>query len=330
MPDQQLFDLAAADTLKTDAVLSTQVDRMLADAKAIDSIPQFHLQWLGIKNLVGLDKDPAVFPKYSDAMANAMLEETATFADFVVRKGDGLMSTLFTAGFSFPQGPLFELYGVAQPAGFVPGTQVQMKAGERSGLLTQAAFLTAHSHRDSTSPIFRGIAVRENILCQPLASPPPGVNMSIARPMGGTTIREILTEHEANPACGGCHMLIDPIGLAFEKYDGVGAYRTSWTADGSQPIDATGEVLAGGDLNGKFDGVLEFGQKLAQSRQVSDCLASQWFRFALGRMESSDDACSMLTIRDGFAASGKNVRQLLVSIVKSDAFRNVRATAVAP
>jgi hypothetical protein len=154
--------------------------------------------------------------------------------------------------------------------------------------------------------------------------------MSIARPTAGTTIREILTEHEANPACGGCHVLIDPIGLAFEKYDGIGAYRTSWTADGSQPVDATGEVVFGGDLDGKFDGVLEFGQKLSQSRQVSDCLANQWFRFALGRMESSDDACSMQTIREGFAASGKNVRQLLVNIVKSDAFGNVRATAVAP
>lgn len=40
MPDQALFDLAAADMLQSDAVLSTQVDRMLADAKAGDSIPQ--------------------------------------------------------------------------------------------------------------------------------------------------------------------------------------------------------------------------------------------------------------------------------------------------
>ena len=50
-----------------------------------------------------------------------MRAETAAFTDYVVRKGDGLMSTLLTASFSFPQGPLFQLYGVTQPAGFTRG-----------------------------------------------------------------------------------------------------------------------------------------------------------------------------------------------------------------
>ena len=330
MPDQTLFDLAAAGSLHDDAVLAAQVDRMLADPRAADAIPEFHLQWLGIRGLIGLDKDRSSFPKYDDALAAAMLAETAAFSDFVVRKGDGLMSTLFTANFSFPQGPLFALYGLAQPAGFVPGNEVRLNTAERSGILTQAAFLTAHSHRDSTSPVHRGISVRENLLCQPLNPPPPGVNMSIPAPSAGATIRDVLAAHESNPSCGGCHVLIDPIGLAFEKYDGIGAYRNSWAADGSQPIDAQGEIIGGGDLSGKFDGALELAKKLASSRTAADCLANQWFRFALGRMESSDDAFSMQAIHDGFAASGNNVRKLFVSIVKSDAFRNVRATAVAP
>jgi hypothetical protein len=261
-----------------------------------------------------------------------MAAETATFADFVVRRGDGLMSTLYTATFSFPSGPLFPLYGVAEPPGFVPGMQVPMNGAQRGGLLTQAAFLTAHAHRDSSSPVHRGIAVRENLLCQPLGSPPPGVTMTIPEPSAGTTIRDALRAHEANPSCGGCHSLIDPIGLAFENYDGIGAYRSEWTAGGSAVvIDATGEIVDGGDdLSGSFDGAVELGQRLAASTTAADCLANQWFRFALGRMESADDACSIQAIREGFAASGHNVRQLLVNIVKSEAFRNVRATAVAP
>ena len=127
--------------------------------------------------------------------------------------------------------------------------------------------------------------------------------MSIPAPSAGATIRDVLAAHESNPSCGGCHVLIDPIGLAFEKYDGIGAYRNSWAADGSQPIDAQGEIIGGGDLSGKFDGALELARKLASSRTAADCLANQWFRFALGRMESSDDACSMQAIHDGFAAS---------------------------
>jgi hypothetical protein len=331
LPDRELFELAASDTLKDDAVLAAQVERMLLDTKAGDSIPRFHLAWLGIRDLVGLDKDTTRYPAFDVELASAMTAETARFSDFVIRQGDGLMSTLYTASFSFPEGPLFALYGLSEPPGFVPGTEVTLNGTERGGLLTQAAFLTAHAHRDSSSPVHRGIAVRENLLCQPLDPPPPGVNTTIPAPSAARTIRDVLREHEANPSCGGCHLLIDPIGLAFEHYDGIGAYRTSWTPDGSQPIDATGEILDGGDdLAGAFDGVGELSQKLAQSRTAADCLSNQWFRFALGRMESDDDACSMQAIHDSFAASGNNVRQLLASIVKSQAFRNVRSTAVTP
>jgi hypothetical protein len=252
-----------------------------------------------------------------------MRRETATFADFVVRRGDGLMSTLFTANFGFPEGPLFALYGLTEPAGFVPGTQV-MLGPERAGILTQGAFLATHAHRDQTSPVHRGIMVRENILCEPLEPPPLDVNTTPPAPTPATTTRERFAQHEANPMCGGCHVLIDPIGLAFENFDAIGAYRTT---ENGLPIDATGEIIEGQDvLAGSFVGALELGQKLAESRVAADCLASQWFRFALGRMEAVDDACSLKAIRQRFDASGRNVRDLIVSIVKSDAFRHVRAT----
>ena len=43
------------------------------------------------------------------------------YSDYVVRKGDGLLKTLLTSNLAFPQGGLFDLYGVAQPAGFKVG-----------------------------------------------------------------------------------------------------------------------------------------------------------------------------------------------------------------
>src|SRR6185503_9151588 len=170
----------------------------------------------------------------------------------------------------------------------------------------------------------RGIMVRENILCQPLEPPPLDVNTTPPAPMPATTTRERFAQHESNPMCGGCHVLIDPIGLAFENFDAIGAYRTS---ENGLPVDATGEIVEGqAELAGTFNGALELGQKLASSRVAADCLSSQWFRFALGRMEAVDDACSLKAIRQGFDGSGRNVRDLIVGIVKSDAFRHVRAT----
>jgi hypothetical protein len=251
-----------------------------------------------------------------------MQRDTATFADFVVRRGDGLMRTLFTANFTFPEGPLFGLYGLTQPQGFAPGAQVTLTP-ERAGILTQGAFLATHAHRDQTSPVHRGIMVRENILCEPLEPPPLDVNTTPPAPTPATTTRERFAQHEANPTCGGCHVLIDPIGLAFEHFDAIGAYRTM---ENGFPIDASGEIIEGpADLAGPFNGALELGQRLSQSRAAADCMANQWFRFALGRMEAVDDACSLKAIRQGFEDSGRNVRDLIVSIVKSDAFRHVRS-----
>ena len=73
-------------------------------------------------------------------------------------------------------------------------------------------------------------------------------------------------------------------------------------------------------------GAIELSTKLAASPEAADCMSNQWFRFALGRMEAVDDACSLKAIRQGFDGSGRNVRDLIVGIVKSDAFRHVRAT----
>ncbi len=324
MPDATLSVAATNSTLLDTTVLAAQVDRMLLDARATDTVPAFHLQWLGLGDMSGIEKDPVRFPQFNAALVDAMRAETAAFSDFVVRRGDGLMSTLFNGGFTFPQGALFQLYGLTMPAGFKVGDQMATKATERAGLLTQAAFLTKQAHRDQTSPVHRGIFVRENILCQPLMDPPPGVSTTPPAVSDVTTTRTRFTAHQANPACGGCHILIDPIGLGFENYDAIGAYRAK---DGTMDVDASGEVKgATGILAGPFVGAIELSKKLGASPEAASCLGNQWFRFSLGRMESNDDACSMKAIQEGFAASGGNVRQLLSKIVQSDAFRYVRAT----
>jgi hypothetical protein len=327
MPDSQLFARAADGTLADPATLAGEVERLLLDPKAGDSVRQFHVAWLGVRALEGAQKDTSRFPSWSPALASALANETATFADFVVRQGDGSFATLLTGGFSFLEGPLLALYGVSEPAGYVPGTQVTLNPAERAGLLTMGAFLATHAHRDQTSPVHRGILVRENLLCQPLDPPPADVN-NVAPPVSDiTSTRERFLAHTADPSCAGCHTLIDPIGLGFENYDAIGAFRS---VDAGSPVDASGEVLeAGADVAGPFNGAVELSRKLAASQQAADCVANQWFRYALGRMEASDDACSVAAIREAFNGSGNNVRTLIGAIVASDAFRHVRSNGTA-
>ncbi len=322
MPDDTLFELADSGMLSDEAVLVEQVERMLADDKASDAIPDFHLQLLGIGELGSVSKDAAMFPQFDEALADAMMQETSRFSDYVVRQGDGLMSTLFSASYSFPQGPLFDVYGLAEPQGFTPGDAVELDATRRAGLLTQPAFLTRHAHPNQTSPVHRGMVLRENLLCTPIQSPPPDVDNVPPQPTEATTTRERFAQHSSDPSCAGCHVLMDPIGLTFEHYDPIGAWRDE---DGRSAVDASGEVIGGqGTLGGPVNGAVELAQKLADSDQVAECLANQWFRFALGRIESTDDACTMQQVHTSFSASGRNVRDLIGQLVLSDAFRHVR------
>jgi hypothetical protein len=323
MPDAPLFALAANGMLTTQEVLGSEVERLLADDRAGATIGLFHRQWLGLDDLPQKARDAKLFPAWGSELGSAMLAETALFSDYVVRRGDGLLGTLLTSNLAFPSGDLFAVYGVPQPAGYVAGTPVPLPATQRAGLLTQAAFLADNAHNDQTSPVHRGILVRENILCQPLASPPPGVNTSPPPVTEATTTRERFAQHVADPTCGGCHRLMDPIGLGFEHYDPIGSWRTN---DGLGVVDATGSLEGvAPDLAGAYDGAVQLANKLAASREVRTCVGLQWFRFSLGRMESVDDACSVKAIRDGFDASGGNVRTLMVQIAQSDAFRLVRS-----
>jgi hypothetical protein len=322
MPDDTLFAAAADGTLDDQTVLEGTVTRMLADPRAAATIGSFHRQWLDVEDLADQAKDSTLFGNYTPALADAMTQELVSFSDYVVRQGDGLLKTLLTSHVAFPRGGLFQVYGATQPAGFTPGTPVMLDASQRAGILTQAAFLTKWSHGDQTSPVHRGKLVRLNLLCGFIGSPPPNVNTSPPAPTPATSTRERFAQHESDPVCASCHVLMDPIGLGFEHFDAIGAYRDS---DGLGAVDATGRLIdAGPDLDGAFNGAVELVNRLAESTEVKNCLANQWFRFALGRIESVNDACSMQSLHDGFQSSGGNIRELLARIVLSHSFRNVR------
>lgn len=324
MPDDSLFEQAKQGNLSDPGVLEAQVRRMLDDPRAAEAIPSFHLQWLGIRDMEGVAKAPELFPDFNPEMIQALIDETANFSDYVVRRGDGLMKTLFTAKYSVIDGPLFKLYGVTPPAGFTAGQPVELNPEERSGILTQGAFLATHAHRDQTSPVHRGLFVRENILCQTIPPPPANVIPTPPAPTPGTTTRERIAVHQSEASCSGCHRMMDQIGLGFENFDTAGGYRS---LEDNRPVDATGSLIGTGDpqLDGPFNGAIELSEKLADSEVVQECMARQWFRFALGRSLAKDDACSLGAMKERLVASGGNVRELLVSIALSDAFRNVRS-----
>jgi hypothetical protein len=160
------------------------------------------------------------------------------------------------------------------------------------------------------------VFVREQLLCNPLPAPPPNVGEP-PEPEPGMSTRERFELHSSETACAGCHQLIDPLGFAFENYDGIGRYRTM---EEGQLIDAEG-ALVSTDVDGPFSGVPGLAQKLSESEQVKLCATRQWFRYTLQRFEQEADGCSMQALVDDFAASNHRFSSLRPAIVQTPAFR---------
>jgi hypothetical protein len=128
---------------------------------------------------------------------------------------------------------------------------------------------------------------------------------------------QILIEHMN---CGGCHALMNPIGLGFEHYDPIGRWR-DLDVDGS-PVDARGEIIGGDpDAVGAFDGVTELGARLADSPGVAACLSREMYKHALGLQAEQALACASEPIEHAFVESGGDLRRLVVQLATSDAFR---------
>jgi hypothetical protein len=317
-PDDALLDMAERGELSTKPQVADKAREMLAHPKARAAIANFVGQWTSVRRLDITTKSSQLFPLFSSELRDAMARELPAFVEHVLWSGDHSLRTLLTAPLGFVSGPLAQLYGVTAPAGAEP-VRVDLPA-YRSGILTQAGFLSVQAHPDQTSPVLRGKFVRAMLMCQPPPPPPPDADVSLPMVDQGATARERFSAHlSAGTSCNGCHSLMDPIGLAFENFDSIGQYRET---DNGQAIDASGEIFGTDDatLSGPFEGVRELGDKLARSRQVRECLATQWFRFASGRTEGPADACSIASLADAFDRSEGDVLELVIGMTQTDAF----------
>ena len=205
--------------------------------------------------------------------------------------------------------------------------KVDYESEQRMGFLTQASLLTAHADIADPilAPIRRGRFVREQLLCQPVSSPPPDVPIIDPTAVDGNSVQALLAAHTSDPNCAGCHKLMDPIGFVFEHFDATGHFQ-HLDAQGLE-IQAQGEFFGTQDMDGPIDDLEDLANKLAQSEQVQDCFLRQWWRFVFGRLEGSDDAEDLGFLLEEFQNDGGNIQKLLLNFTQTDAFLKRRKEA---
>jgi hypothetical protein len=320
-PDDQLLAAAGSGQLDTPAGVDTQARRLLADPRSRPAVANFFREWLGTGGFQFTNKDTAIYPRFTDQVRNAMIAEADAFVNYVTFEGSGTFAELFTADYVFANDLLATFYGL--PAGGSPDLRKTPAGGadrSRGGLLTLGALVGMHAHPNESSPVRRGVFVRERLLCQSLPPPPQNLNVMPPGLDATLTTRERFSRHSSDPACGSCHQYIDSLGFGFERYDGVGAYRTD---EGGRPVDASGDLRGaeklGSDSDQPFKGPIELGALLAASPNAQACLPRQLFRYARGG-ETTADACAVKKLQTAFTQGGQNIRQLLIEAVKQRSF----------
>jgi hypothetical protein len=327
MPDPALFDLAASGPILTDAVLTQQVDRMLADPKGAHFTASFEGQWLSGRWMEAHQVEPTVFPSFDDALRSAFITEELMYFDQFLT-GPLPMTQFLTTHTNFVNTRLAMHYGFGSPT----GTSFQMVtngAPTRVGFMGLGSFLTATSYSYRTSPSLRGRWVLENLFCQVLPSPPPGEHGPIPGgpapsmpPDPHEDVRASLTAHLATAACSACHALFDPIGLGLENFDAIGAYRTKYSSTSATTIDASDMLSTGETFNAlpQLAAILSEGTHL---QQLTDCASHKMMTYALSRELStpgSDDPY-LKQIRLQWASQGYGLKDLMKDIVLNDTFR---------
>ncbi len=346
VPDDTLMAAAASNQLSTADLVEAQATRMLADPKSIDALDDFATQWMQLQATPTLGKDTQFGFWNGDSKLGAeLVDETLLNFSQEVMRGGGFVD-LLTSPESYVNSDLASFYGQGQgngPVTLAAGARVtvadsavsdaqfaQTKIPNRAGILTNAGVLATQAHTTLPSSVLRGKLIREQILCDVIPPPPPGIAAPAASLGDAGTTRALLEAHFNQPACVGCHQYMDPMGLGFGHFDATGAYQPSDAnglqsspAGGFPAIDATGQVLAmaPGGLTAKFDGAIDLVTQLAGSSQAQECFTLQELRYALGRIEAAEDACTAKQVDSAFATSQLSIQRLMIAVVRSDAFR---------
>ncbi len=320
-PDDELITVAAEARLSDPAVLEQQVRRMLANPKVETLSTNFASHWLRLQNLKDIHPDAYLFPDWDYNLTQSMRRETEMFFDSIVREDRSIID-LLDGDYTFVDGRLARHYEVPNVVGN-RFRRVGRVNGERRGLLGQGSILTLTSMANRTSPVLRGAWIMEVILGTPPPNPPANVPPLEENETGQKllSVRERLESHRANPACGACHNIMDPLGFSLENFDAVGAWRAK---DSGFPIDPSGTLFDGTDLAGP-SGLREYllrNQDLFVTNFTRNLLM-----YALGRVLHHYDMTTVREIVRRAGAEDNRFSSFVMAIVNSTPFQFRRVEA---
>lgn len=320
MPDEELFRLAAAGTLKEPAVLRSQVTRLLADAKSREFVENFGGQWLNVREFGSVE--PATeYQDYDAELEEASKREAHEFVAEVVVNNLPI-TTFLDSDFVVINERLARHYGIEGVSGDefrrVPVTPEH----HRGGVLGMAGLLTLLADGTRTLPVRRAAWVVTNLFNDPPPPPPPNAGEVQPNTAGEKlTVRERLQRHRDEPTCASCHRTLDPYGLALENYDAIGMWRTRQNGEGfrrkAPELDVSGTLPDGH----KFTTLGEFKTALlADKDRFARAFSERLLTYALCRPVGYTDRTTVDALQQTLKENEYRIQPLIHAIVVSEPF----------
>lgn len=338
MPDDELLHLARQGRLH--AELGPQVERLIADSRSDRFVADFVGQWLQTRDVENLPFDLtrvlesknglpvrhafAAARIFSPRVRLAMRRETELFFAHLLRENRPA-TDLLVARETFLNGSLARFYGIPD----VEGPDMRLVSldpdSHRGGLLTHGSLLAVTSNPTRTSPVKRGLFILDNLLGTPPPPPPPDVPpLEAAAPSteGEPSMRELMERHRHDALCASCHARMDPLGLALERYNAIG----QWRSDADDAIDTRGQLITGES----FADARELAAVIAGPRRhdFQRCLAEKLLTYALGRGLEYFDGPAVDRIGERLDHEGGGLGTLVQGVCESVPFRMQRPATV--
>ena len=125
------------------------------------------------------------------------------------------------------------------------------------------------------------------------------------------TMREKITELTKSNSCMGCHTTINSLGFSLENYDAIGRWRTK---DNNKPVDAVTNFATNDGEQIRLTGARDIVKFAAENPDGHRAFIHQLFQHASKQAVNVYGPDVLENLRQSFAASGFNIRKLLVDI----------------
>lgn len=306
-PTDAMLDAAAAGTFDTAQGAAEQAQQMLSDPNVASVIRNFNGELYKLALYDSITK--VGVPEWSEDMNPEMKEASYLFFDRIFNEGLGV-SDIFTTTTGYVGPKTATLYGMQ-----VQGMQIKAVDTGRAGYYAQVPFLTRQARNNDPDSIHRGVRINLDALCADPGLPNPDLP-DIPPPMENQTNREIITA--LTKTCGAeCHgQVINPIGFAFEDFDGMGRKRTM---DNGSPVDTTGSYPFAEGVK-SFQNSTELMQLIATGTQAHQCWAKKMAGYALER-DLVESERPMIESLGAVSLAGGSLKDVMVALVKEDGFR---------